>query len=318
MTSGVVSNLAPAAATPEPEPARASSSVALVLAGGALLGSAGLAAAYLPAAATPLAVGGLRLGIGAIALMIAVPWLGGSRRHTIRLGRRPTIWIMALGAAGFQPLFFIAVDRAGVAIATLVAIGGVPVFAGLIAWVALARRPSRRWALATTIAVTGLILRSWGQLSVGDGLGAMLALLAAMFVACYVVAAKTELDRGTPAVELPAAAYTIGTVLLAPLVLTQPLSWTLEPRGAALVLYLGVMTMGIGNLCSVQGMQHLEPGPAATLLLSEPLIATLLGVVILHEALPTSGAIGIALVLVGLALQAQSTRLSRAIATTPL
>lgn len=318
MTAGGVSNLVPAAARSEPDVARASGSVALVLAGGALLGSAGLAAVYLPTAATPLAVGGLRLAIGAIALIIAVPWLGGSRRHTVVLGRRPTIWIMALGAAGFQPLFFIAVDRAGVAIATLVAIGGVPAFAGLIAWVALARRPTRRWALATTIAVTGLILRSWGQLRIGDGLGVVLALVAAMCVACYVVAAKAELDRGTPAVELPAAAYSIGAVLLAPLVLTQPLGWTLEPRGAALITYLGVMTMGIGNLCSIQGMKHLQPGPAATLLLSEPLIATLLGVVVLNETLPASGAIGIALVLIGLVVQARTSRLSRAIATTPL
>lgn len=290
----------------------------LVLCGGALLGSAGTAAAFAPTAATPLALGGLRLGIGAMALMIAVPWLGGTRRGTLRLARRGPIWVMAIGAAGFQALFFAAVDRAGVAIATLVAIGSVPVFAGLLGWAALARRPDRRWVAATTIAVTGLVLRSWEQLGVGDGLGVLMALIAAFFVGCYVVAAKTELDRDTPAIKLPAAAYTIGTVLLAPIVLTQPLGWTLEPRGVALVVFLGVVTMGIGNLCTIQGMMGLDPGPAATLLLSEPLVATLLGVVILHEALPASGALGLTLVLIGLVLQARTSKLGRAVATTPL
>ncbi len=300
------------------KPLRRPGSAWLVLCGGALLGSAGTAAAYAPAEATPLALGGLRLAIGALALLIAVPFLGGSRRGVVRIGRRRTIWVMAVGAAAFQPLFFGAVDRAGVAISTLVAIGGVPVFAGLVGWVVLSQKPNRRWTVATTIAVAGLVLQSWDQLRVGDGLGVLMALVAAFCVGCYVVATKTELDRGTPAVEIPAAAYTLGSVVLAPLVLAQPLEWTLEPGSAALVVFLGVVTMGVGNLLTIQGMKRLDPGPAATLLLSEPLMATLLGVVILHEALTASGMLGTMISLTGLVLQARTSKLSAAIVTTPV
>jgi DME family drug/metabolite transporter len=262
-------------------------------------------------------LGGLRLAIGAIALLIAVPFLGGSRRGVVRLGRRPTIWVMAVSAAAFQPLFFGAVDRAGVAISTLVAIGGVPVFAGLIGWVVLSHQPNSRWVIATAIAVAGLVLQSWEHLQVGDGLGVLMALIAAFCVGCYVVATKSELDRGTPAVEIPATAYTIGALLLGPLVLAQPPQWTLQPGGAAVVIYLGVVTMGIGNLLTIQGIKRLTPGPAATLLLSEPLMATILGVVILHETMTTSGVLGMVLILTGLVLQARTSKLSAAIATTP-
>jgi hypothetical protein len=61
--------------------------------------------------------------------------------------------------------------------------------------------------------------------------------------------------------------------------------------------------MGIGDLCTTQGMTGLDPGPVAALL-SGPLMATLLGIVILREALPASGALSMTLILVGLVLQA--------------
>ncbi|MBT8240019.1 MAG: hypothetical protein KJN63_02185 [Acidimicrobiia bacterium] len=77
----------------------------------------------------------------------------------------------------------------------------------------------------------------------------------------------SELDRGTPAIEIPAAVYTLGSVLLASLLLARPLQWTLEPGGAAVVICLGVVTIGAGNLLALQGMQRLAPGPTATLML---------------------------------------------------
>jgi hypothetical protein len=41
-----------------------------------------------------------------------------------------------------------------------------------------------------------------------------MARIAAFCVGCYVVATMAELDRGSPAVEIPATAYTLGAVLL--------------------------------------------------------------------------------------------------------
>jgi len=276
----------------------------LVLVGGALLGSAGTASAYAPAGASPLTMGGLRLLTGALALAAAIPWVGGSWRNLARLFRRRAVWVMAAGSAAFQPLFFGAIDRAGVAISTLLAVGAVPVFAGLVGWVVLSHRPTRRWVTATTIAVAGLALRSWGELRVGDPVGVVMALAAAFSVGCYVVATKAEVDRGAHAVELPAAAYLLGAALLSPLVLSQPLGWAVTPRGAAVTVYLGIMTMALGNLCAIRGMRGVPPGPASTLLLSDPLVATVLGVVVLDEGLPLSGAVGLLVVLTGLALQA--------------
>lgn len=294
----------PSAHTHDPQWAR---SVALVVLGSAVVGSVGTVAAYAPSAATSTALGGLRLIGGAVVLTVLVPWLGGSWHGLLALRRRWPIWAMGAGVASFQPLFFGAIERAGVAVTTLVTIGTVPVCAGLVGWMVMGSRPSRTWVVATTIAVAGLALRSWDELRVGDWVGVAMAVGAGLGAGCYVVGTKVELTRGAAAVEITAAVYSIGGVLLVPFVLAEPLGWLTEPAGIAVVAYLGVMTMAVGNLFVLFGMRHIAPGPGATLQLSDPLTATLLGVLLLGETLTVVGALGVVLVLAGLTLQATAT-----------
>ncbi len=282
--------------------------VVLVLAAGALFGTAGTAAAFGPDAASSASVGFLRLSVGALALVAIMPFVGGRWRSLPGLWRRPAIWVMALGAAAYQPFFFGAVARSGVALSTLVTVGIGPVYAGLLGWAFLRHRPTRAWLLATLVAVVGLVLRSWGELRLGDGVGLLMALVAGLGAASYVVAAKHELDRGGHAVELPGAAYLLGSLLLVPLVLRESLAWVATPSGLGVALYLGVVTMALANVFAVQGIRGMSPGPASTLLLADPLTATVLGVVVLGETLSPLAVVGLVLVLVGLVLQAYALR----------
>lgn len=281
-------------------------SVGLVLTGAALFGTAGTAAALAPAGASPAALGTLRLIVGAVILAALLPLLGGHWRSMTSLLRRRAIWIMAVTSAAYQPLFFGAVDRSGVALSTLLTVGAAPVFSGLLGRAVLRQPLTRAWVSATAIAVTGLILRSWGELEVGDILGIAMALAAGFAIACYVVAAKGELDRGAHSVELPAAAYLIGSILLIPVLVTQPLEWVASPSGLAVVIYLGAITMSVANVSVIMGLRGMPSGPASTLLLADPLTATMLGVLLLDESLSWIGAVGLILVLIGLVLQARA------------
>ena len=287
-------------------------SVGLVVASGVLLGTAGTAAAFAPDDATPVALGTLRLAVGAVALLAFLPLLGGAWRNVPRLVRRPTIWLMAAGSAAYQPLFFGSVDRSGVALSTLVAVGSGPVFAGLLGWAVLRHKPTAAWAGATGIAIVGLLLRSWGSLSIGDGLGLAMAAGAGLSSAVYVIAAKVELDRGGHVVELPGVAYLLGAVMLMPLLIGQPLGWVATPSGVGVVIYLGLVTMGIANVFQVWGLRGLPPGPAATLLLADPITATVLGVLVLGETIPPLGIVGLTLVLIGLLLQGRALGVTKA------
>ena len=280
--------------------------VAFAVSGAALFGTAGTAAALAPEGASPAALGALRLIVGALVLVAVVPLLGGSWRRLPALARRPAVWIMAATSAAYQPLFFGAVDRAGVALSTLLAVGATPIFSGLLGRVVLRQPLTGAWFGATVLAITGLALRSWGQFEAGELLGLVMALTAGLSSACYLVAAKGELDRGAHAVELPGVAYLIGSIALLPILITQPLDWIATPQGIAVAAYLGAVTMALANVNVIIGLRGMPPGPASTLLLADPLTATVLGVVVLGETMSWLGVVGLVLVLAGLVLQARA------------
>jgi DME family drug/metabolite transporter len=187
-----------------------------------------------------------------------------------------------------------------------VAIGCAPLFTGLFAGIVLRHRPTRAWLVATAIAVAGLALRSWGQVESVDATGILLAVGAGACQGSYVVSAKIGLDGGATPIEMPAASYVIGSLVILPMLLTQPLGWVASPEGLALVLYLGVITAAVANVVQIRGLRGLPPGPVATLMLTDPLVATILGVVVLGETLTAAAAVGLVLVLAGLVLQGRA------------
>ncbi|MCC6756234.1 MAG: EamA family transporter [Solirubrobacterales bacterium] len=280
-------------------------SIASVVLAGVLFGTAGTAGALGPAGTTPQAVGALRLVIGAITLLLVLAAMGTRPPRILRLWRSPWVIAAAAGAALYQPTFFQAVDDVGVGTATLLAVGSAPIFAGLLGWRVLGHRPTGGWVVATVVCIVGLALRSSSELVEGAGwsAGLLLALGAGLSSATWTVAAKHEYDQGANALELPAASFTLGGLLLLPMLIGQPLDWLAQPSGLALALYLGVATMAVANVVLSVGLGTLSPGPVTTLMLTDPLVATLLGVGILGEALGTAEWLGVALVFSGLVMQ---------------
>ena len=189
-----------------------------------------------------------------------------------------------VAVAGYQAFFFAAVDRAGVALGTLVAIGSGPVFTGLVALVASGERPVTRWYPATGLAVVGcaLLLAPGGDREL-DGVGLGLALGAGLSYAVYTVAAKAVLGRGVPGPTVMATFFLGGAVLLAPALLVADTDDLTTGKGIAMVFWLGVATTAVSYVLFSGGLQRLRSSTVATLSLTEPLTAALLGVVVLDE-----------------------------------
>jgi DME family drug/metabolite transporter len=183
-----------------------------------------------------------------------------------------------------------------------------PLFTGLIGRLILKERLRPMWMLATTLAVLGLFLRSWEQLGTIDLVGVVMALSAGFATGCYVNGAKYELNRGGHAVELPAVAYTLSALLLLPLLVGDSFEWILTGAGVVTAIYLGAISMALANTLQVVGLKRLSPGPTATLLLADPLTATILGVWILDESITTIATLGLALVALGLVMQGVAER----------
>ncbi len=279
--------------------------VAAVLAAAVLFGTTGTAQALGPDGTSPLGVGAVRLAVGGLALLAVLPLVGGSAGGATRLWRTPLGLLAGGCTALYQVCFFAAVERAGVALGTLVTIGSGPVFAGLLGAVLLRERVQASWLVATGTCVGGLALLSLAGSSAGtaDPVGLLLALGSGAAYAAYTVAAKRLLRGGRASAEVMASAFALGGLLLLPLLATQPLAWLAGPGGWVLAAYLGLVTTTAAYLLFGRGLAVLAAGPVTTLVLAEPLVATALGVGVLDERLPALGVAGAALVLAGLALQ---------------
>jgi drug/metabolite transporter, DME family len=278
----------------------APAAVGCVLLAALLFGTTGTAQALGPDGTTPLGVGAVRLALGGGALLLL---LGSRVRTAVALWRTPLGLAAAAMTATYQLAFFAGVERAGVALGTLVTIGSGPVFAGVLAAVLLRERPGRAWAVATGLCVAGLALLSLGGAPAGgDALGIALALVSGLAYAAYTVAAKRLLATTGPT-EVMASAFGLGGLLLLPLLLLEPVGWLATGDGLLLALWLGLATTPAAYALFGRGLAVLPAGPVTTLVLAEPLVATALGTTVLDERLTAAGAAGAALVLAGLVLQ---------------
>lgn len=274
------------------------SPVLAILAAAVLFGSTGTAQALGPDAATPLGVGAVRILIGAAGLWACVGGVGPSVRPHLS-------WLLvgAAGVAAYQPGFFTGTERLGVALGTIVALGSGPVFAGAVQW-ALGTRPTSTWGIATGLAVVGggLLVFAGESGAEFSMVGLTGSLVAGLGYALYAVATKRLIERGVDSTAASAWQFSIGAVMLLPLMLTQPMSWLGDPGGIAMALHLGLACTTVAYVLYGWGLRSVEAATATTLTLAEPVTAAILAVVVLDERLRWFGWVGAGLVALGLAL----------------
>jgi drug/metabolite transporter, DME family len=101
---------------------------------------------------------------------------------------------------------------------------------------------TRRWATATALACAGVLLLvlGGGGASV-DPLGIMLAVVSGSGYATYAIVAKRLLRLGHAPERVMAASFSLGAVMLAPVLLLGDLSWIGTSEGLAMALFLGAV-----------------------------------------------------------------------------
>ena len=274
-----------------------------------LWGTTGTTQALAPEAANPLSVGALRLLVAAVVLMLIAGFTG--HLGTLTGMRRPATLLAAIGVAAYQPFFFLAVDRTGVVVGTIVAIGTAPIFAGLLAWVFDRTAPSRVWVSATAVAIAGVALLVAAGSDLGTNIaGITYALVAGAAYATYVIAAR-QFSREGNVIGSTAIIFALAAAVLLPLLAVDDLGWVATRGGTIAVLHLGILATAAAYLLFAAGLKTTRSTTATTLTLGEPVTATLLGVVAVGERPPLLGWAGFALVLVALVAAATEGRSNR-------
>ncbi|MGH3517255.1 MAG: DMT family transporter [Haloechinothrix sp.] len=279
---------------------------ALVVLAAVLFGTTGTAQALGPDGLDPLTVGAGRVVLGG-ALLAIVAAVRGAYRQGLEVPWG-TVLIGALGVAAYQLGFFSGVHLAGVAVGTVIALGSCPLFAGLIEWLVTRRRPRPTWLAATSVAVVGVTVLVLSGRQADDGtnpaLGALPALLAGLGYGVYTVCGSRLIARGARPEGAMGLLFGSGAVLLLPVLLVRWPGGLDSASGLVVVAYLALVPTVLAYLLFGAGLRVLPAGTVATLNLAEPVVAALLGVLVLGESLTGFGVGGIAVVLLGLGLLA--------------
>ncbi|MEU8134006.1 DMT family transporter [Streptodolium elevatio] len=264
-----------------------------ILAACLLWGSTGTAASFAPRGANSAAVGCAGLVFGGLLLFVTT-------RGCVALVRaasgrdRLALLVGAAAVAAYPLTFYPAVSRTGVAVATVVALGSAPVFAGLVERASFGIR--RR--LATAAAVAGCALLVVGQESGGvraDALGVGLALVAGLAYAVYASVGARMITRGHAARPALAVMFAVAAAAVAPLVVAEGW-WLADVRGTAVALHLAVLTTCVAYTLFGLGLRHTTAVVATSLTLAEPAAAAVLAVVVLGEQLTAISWAGLAVV----------------------
>ena len=273
-----------------------------VLIAAILFGTTGTAQALGPEGSTPMTVGASRILVGG-SILAAMALASGGFRGRWPLGQ---VLLAGAGVAVYQLAFFQAVADTGVAVGAIVAIGSGPVFAGILERVLDGAWPGRTWLVATALATTGVAVLSLASATDASlsAAGIALALVSGLGYATYTIVAKRLLRLGHTPVAVMGASFGLGAVLLLPVLLLGDTAWLHTPDGLALALYLGIVPTALAYSLFARGLRSLDASEVTTLVLAEPLTATVLGVVVLDERVGAGGLLGAVLILAGLAVLA--------------
>lgn len=273
--------------------------ILFVLLAAVLWGTTGTAQAFLSNDANPIVVGAVRLTIGGSLLLLLVI----RTNKPIQLSTWPKIPLIVsvVAMAAYQPFFFTAVSVTGVAAGTVIAIGSAPIMAGLLEWFINRQMPQLKWWLATALAITGCFLLTTGATDAisFDPIGILFALGAGLFFATYTLFSKSLLEIRDPDVVV-AIVFSFSALLLVPIFFFYDVSWLFQWQSIVVALHLGAIATAIAYLLFAKGLSKIPGSLGVTLALAEPLTASLLGVLIVGEHLPTASWLGVLLLLGGL------------------
>ncbi|KAA5836161.1 EamA family transporter [Saccharopolyspora hirsuta] len=272
-----------------------------VLLASALWGTTGTAASFAPAGASPLSIGAATMGFGGLLLLALA---GRSAFAVLRSGQLGLLVVGALAVAVYPLAFYSSMALAGVAVGTVVTLGSAPVFAAILERVVDGVRLDGRWAVSAALAVLGLLLITGGGWSGGTStaLGVLLGLLGGAAYVVYSWSASRMMRRGFGSRAVMGAMFGGGALVLLPVLALTGGPLLGSPSGLLVAGYLAVIPMGLAYVLFGAGLRRTSTSVATTLSLLEPVVAAVLGVLVVGERLAVGAWCGMALIGVGLVL----------------
>jgi inner membrane transporter RhtA len=244
------------------------------------------------AAFGPASVVLLRVGLAAVVLLaLWRPWRG----STLRSSRADAIAVVAFGLvlAAMNFVFYLSIARIPLGVAVTVEFVG-PLGVAVVG----SRRPlDVLWVLLATAGILLLAPVPTGDMTHLDPIGLALALVAGALWAAYILL-NARVGRAAPGGGGLALAMTVGALALLPFGILSAGSTLLSPvlllEGAAVALLSSVVPYSL----ELAALRRMTTGAFGVLMSLEPGLASLAGLLLLHEGMTARTALALVLVTV--------------------
>ncbi|WP_084960187.1 DMT family transporter [Thermoactinospora rubra] len=213
---------------------------------------------------------------------------------SLRAARKRHIAFVGAGMALYQTAYFAAIAEAGVAVATVVTMGGTTIVVAAAGRVLLGERIGRVGLAALVAALAGLALLATGTGNGGAGsggtaLGVALSLCSAAGYGAVTLYGRRH--RADPTATT-VGGFAVGAACLIPFALTGRLLPELTAESVLLLLYLGAVPTALAYALFFRALTAVSATTASVLSLGEAVGAAALGVLVLGEPLTLQAAIG--------------------------
>jgi len=287
-------------------------SIALVLLAASLWGTTGTAAFFLGSEVPPAAIGAATMGIGGSILAL----VGSGRTRAVVADPGVRVWLVfgALGAIVYPLTFYQGMALAGIALGNIIALGLGPLVAALLEWVGESRRPAPLWWAAVSGAIAGIVLMSLSTVELGGGRvgdlgwGIVFAVIAGVSYGLYTYAFSRIIRAGHHPAGVAGGVFGVAAPVLLLVAFFQGGELLASTERIGLVLYLVAGPMVIAYTAITSALRNLSASGVTSLSLLEPVVATLLAIVVVGERLGGYALWGIGCVLISLVAIAWSLR----------
>lgn len=251
----------------------------------------------------PSATAFWRLAIGFVPLLLfALIW----RRKALALPKNRSDYATLILPGAFLATDLIcwhmSVGMTSVANATLL-VNVSPVFVTFGAWVLYRSPISRSFLVGLAVAILGVaILKSGGSGGLGDGnwRGDLAAVTGAFFYAGYMLALGSARNRFETLQVMLWNTVTAALCILPVALLSEPVLFPSSVHGWAVVSGLSMISHVGGQAAIIYALAYLPAAFSSLTLLLQPVVAAILGIVILDEPVGIQAVIGGACVLTGI------------------
>lgn len=288
----------------------------IIILAAALWGTTGLFSSYFSEVygLTTLQIGGVRVISTTILLAI---WLLIFNRSSFEIKLKDA-WVFVgtgiLSLTFFTLCYFEAIKLNGVAVAAVL-LYTAPIFVAILSVLVFKAKLTVKTIMSIILAVLGCFLVSGvlqsGSISV-TGKGIVVGLGAGFGYALYSIFAKIATKKGYESLTITFYTFLISSVFLIPFLSFSNLVEKADPyfcwSFGLKVAVFGLITGVLPYVFYTKGLKSINPSIASITSTVEPVVATLLGVFVLHEKLSIIAVVGIVLIFASLVLGSLGTK----------